>query len=178
MHTITKSQPSTNEKKGIRYYISLILLFVPPLLFTFVLLVFNQAPELGIQNSFPYLPWQFIAMGIFGSIATLGGVLDWKYHRNPLNLKISKKERNAEAGALGLGGVTMIILMSLATFSEQPKWFLIPIILVLIYTTVAICYDEFVFHIKRCEKIETLYHRMLVLGNGLAWLCWFHFIYL
>jgi hypothetical protein len=116
-------------------------------------------------------------MFIFGGIATIGGVLDWRYHRNPLNMKIPKKERDAEAAALGLGGVPMFILMWFAMMNTKPSIFLIPILIVLIYTVVAISYDEFVFHIKRCGKLENTYHRMLVFGNGIAWLSWFHFIF-
>ncbi len=116
-------------------------------------------------------------MGIFGTIATAGGVLDWRYHRDPLQLKLSKKERDAEAAALGLGGVPMFCLMWAATMSVRPNTYLVPIVVVLIYTVVAICYDEFVFHMRRCGPQETLYHRMLVLGNGLAWLAWFDFVF-
>jgi len=94
-----------------------------------------------------------------------------------LKLKIPKKERDAEAKALGLGGLPMFILMWLAMNSDSPSNYLIPIIVVLIYTVSAICYDEFVFHIKRCTNKENWYHRMLVFGNGIAWLAWFHFIY-
>ena len=71
----------------------------------------------------------------------------------------------------------MFVLMWFAMMSHHPSGFLIPIVIVLIYTVTGISYDEFVFHIKRCGPLETRYHRMLVLGNGLAWLSWFHFIY-
>ncbi len=161
----------------IRYYLSLSLLLVPAVLFGVLLFLFKGHSKIQIVEQFPYLPWQFLMIIIFGTIATIGGVLDWKFHRDPLKLKISKKERDAEAKALGFGGLPMFILMWLAMFSAKPTNFLIPIITVLIYTVVAISYDEFVFHIKRCEKIETRYHRMLVFGNGIAWLSWFHFIY-
>lgn len=126
---------------------------------------------------FPFLPLQFYIIAVFGAIATIGGVLDWRFHRDPLKLQISKKEREAEAKALGLGGVPMFVLMWLATLSEHPTYYLIPIIIVLLYTTVAICYDEFVFHINRCGKTETIFHRMLVFGNAIAWMAWLHFIY-
>lgn len=162
---------------SLRHYLSLILLFMPPLLFTVLLAWFKNAAQLHIGQGSLYLPWQFWLIGIFGVIATAGGVLDWGYHRNPLNMKIPKKERDAEAAALGLGGLPMFILMWLAMMSAHPNLFLIPILVVLIYTVVAICYDEFVFHIKRCTRKENRYHRMLVFGNGIAWLAWFHFIY-
>jgi hypothetical protein len=160
-----------------RYYLSLILLFAPAVLFGFLLFYFKNEPNLHISSAFPYLPFPFLLMALFGGIATLGGVLDWRFHRNPLNLKIPKKEREAEAAALGLGGLPMFILMWCAMMSAKPSNFLIPILLVLIYTVAAICYDEFVFHIKRCGKTENIYHRMLVFGNGAAWLSWIYFIY-
>lgn len=163
--------------KPYRSYVSLILLFVPPVLFGLLLLVFRGNDKLGLTRELPYLPWQFLVMGVAGVVATVGGVLDWRYHRNPLNLKIPKKERDAEAAALGLGGVPMFVLMWLAMMHSRPAIWLIPILLVLIYTVVAISYDEFVFHIKRCGPLETVYHRMLVFGNGAAWLAWFHFTF-
>jgi hypothetical protein len=142
-----------------------------------LLFIYRNHPKLGLCEGFPFLPWQFWMIAVFGTIATVGGVLDWCFHRDPLLLKISKKERDAEAAALGLGGVPMFVLMWSAMMSDAPRFFLIPIIVVLIYTVVAISYDEFVFHIHRCGKQENTYHRMLVFGNGLAWLAWFHFIF-
>ena len=165
------------EDKSIRQYLSLILLFVPAVLLGGLLLMYSGDSHLEMSNTFPYLQWQFMGIGFFGIIATIGGVLDWRYHRNPLNMKIPKKERDAEAAALGLGGVPMFFLMWCAMMSQKPTMYLIPILIVLIYTVVAISYDEFVFHIKRCGRLENTYHRMLVLGNGIAWLLWFHFIF-
>ena len=167
----------TQKENPLRQYLSLILLFLPAVLFFVLILIFRTSEKLQLRPEFPWLPWQFYLIGLFGIVATLGGVLDWCYHRNPLNMKIPKKEREAEAAALGLGGVPMFILMWLAMMSSMPSMYLIPIIVVLIYTVVTVSYDEFVFHIKRCGKLETIYHRMLVFGNGIAWLAWFHFIY-
>jgi hypothetical protein len=176
------SKSLKNEQKLVknnffRTYLSLFLLFVPAFLFGVLIFIYRNHPNLAFTKVFPYLPWQFIALIFFGVIATIGGVLDWRFHRDPLQLKIPKKERDAEAAALGLGGVPMFLLMWSAMMSNEPHFFLIPIILVLIYTVVAICYDEFVFHIKRCGRLENTYHRMLVFGNGIAWLAWFHFIF-
>lgn len=159
------------------YYRSLVLLFMPALLFAVLLAMFSGTGRLKAVSGFPFVPWQFIVVALAGTVATVGGVLDWRFHRDPLNLKIPKKERDAEAAALGLGGLPMFVLMWLATMSSRPSLYLIPILLVLIYTVVAISYDEFVFHIKRCGPKETRYHRMLVFGNGIAWLAWFHFIF-
>lgn len=166
-----------HSKSIFRQYLSLILLFFPAIFFAILLFLYKDSPKLAFSAAFPYLPWQFIIVALFGIIATIGGVLDWKYHRNPLNMKIPKKERDAEAAALGLGGVPMFGLMWVAMMNSKPANFLIPILIVLIYTVVAISYDEFIFHIKRCGKLENLYHRMLVFGNGIAWLAWVHFIY-
>jgi hypothetical protein len=160
-----------------RHYFSLVLLFLPPMLFGVLIIIFRDHPKLKPIFNNSNFPWQLWAMGMFGMVATAGGVLDWKYHRNPLNMRIPKKERDAEAAALGLGGLPMSILMWFAMLSNRPSLYLIPILLVLIYTVAAICYDEFVFHLKRCTAIENTYHRMLVFGNGTAWICWFHFIY-
>jgi len=159
----------------IRNYLSLILLFFPAVLFASLLVFFGKDVLTKYDLNAP--PFQFYILMICGLVATVGGVLDWRFHRDPLKLKISKKERDAEAKALGLGGLPMFILMWLAMMHAQPTFFLVPIIVVLVYTVVAICYDEFVFHIHRCGKTETRYHRMLVFGNGFAWLAWFHFIF-
>ncbi|MBL7828847.1 MAG: hypothetical protein JNJ57_19590 [Saprospiraceae bacterium] len=159
-----------------RQYLSLILLFAPALGLVLFLGLFGSHPRLQLGGPL-WFPWQFWLMGLAGIIATIGGVLDWRFHRDPLKLQLSKKERDAEAAALGLGGVPMFLLMCSATLSEQPNQWLIPILVVLIYTVVAICYDEFVFHLRRCGKTETMFHRMLVFGNGTAWLAWMHFIY-
>jgi len=164
-------------KKTLRDYLSLILLFIPAILFGVLILLYRHHLKLRVSDHFPYASWQFYGIGLFGIIATVGGVLDWRFHRNPLNMKIPKKERAAEALALGAGGIPMFLLMWFAMLSTHPAYFLIPIIVVLIYTVVEISYDEFVFHIKRCGPLENRFHRMLVFGNGLAWLSWFHFIY-
>lgn len=164
------------KQGGLRQYLSLILLFMPAILFGVLLLWFKGNPKLQSEQGL-LGPWQFWVLAIAGIIGTIGGVLDWMYHRNPLNMKIPKKERDAEAAALGVGGLPMFILMWLAMMSDKPLWYLIPIIIVLVYTVTVICYDEFVFHIKRCTPIENAYHRTLVFGNGIAWLAWFHFIY-
>ena len=46
----------------------------------------------------------------------------------------------------------------------------------LIFTVVLICYDEFLFH-RRCGRFETLMHRLLTFGNGLAFLAWVHWCF-
>jgi hypothetical protein len=162
---------------SIREYLSLILVFAPASLLAVFLCINSNHPNLHIKNVFPYLPWQFILSAFFGFIALLGGMLDWKFHRKELNRKVSKKERLFELIALGFGGLPLFILLLLANISNYPNQFLVPILLVLIFTVALICYDEFVFHRNRCGIEETIYHRMLVLGNGSAFVFWIHFIY-
>ncbi len=168
---------NSRQNSPIRNYLSLVLLFLPALLFGGLLFLFRSDSRLAIGSSFVYFPWQFWVIFLFGSVATIGGVLDWRFHRNPLQLQLSQKEREAEAAALGLGGLPMFVLMWTAMLSSRPSNYLIPILIILIYTVVAIAYDEFVFHIHRCGKTETRYHRLLVFGNGIAWLAWVHFIF-
>jgi hypothetical protein len=163
---------NSTVRETIRYYRSLALLFVPGVLFVVLWWWYRDHPAMPAG-----LPWQFVVMGLAGVIATVGGVLDWRFHRDPLRLQLSKKERDAEAAALGLGGVPMFVVMWLSMLSAQPTQYLLPIVLLLMYTVAAICYDEFVFHRNRCGKTETLYHRLLVWGNGTAWLAWFHLIF-
>jgi hypothetical protein len=76
----------------LRPYLSLILLFAPAVLFGVLMVLYWQHPKLGILPSFPFVPWQFLLLGVAGVVATTGGVLDWRYHRNPLNMKIPKKD--------------------------------------------------------------------------------------
>ena len=67
--------------------------------------------------------------------------------------------------------------MAIASLIDRPADLLIPIIVALLTTTVLICYDEFAFHVRRCKPFETRLHRMLVFGNGLAFLCWMHWLF-
>jgi hypothetical protein len=157
--------------KGLRNYLSVVLLFVPAILFG-LFLVFFLAPNM--EGNWP---WQFSLLTVAGIFATVGGVLDWRYHRNPLRLKLSVKERDSEAYALFFGSVPLFGFMCLASLEQQPEVYLIPILVTVLVCTAFICYDEFVFHRKRCNREETLYHRMLVFGNGIAWLAWMHWIF-
>jgi len=165
-------------RAGIDNYLSLLLLFVPPTAFLILYLLNSDAASLQPNSVLPVFPWQIYILIIAGSVATWGGVADWRFHREVLKMRMSKKERRAEALALGCGGVPMFVLMWLATVSGSPASYLIPIVVILVITVVAICYDEFVFHRRRCGKVESRFHRMLVFGNGIAWLSWFSLIFI
>ena len=99
------SHPAALKRGSFRDYLSLILLFIPAVLFALLLLIYRENTRLRFGPAFPFVPWQFFAIALCGIVATIGGVLDWQYHRNSLNMKIPKKEREAEALALGVGGV-------------------------------------------------------------------------
>ena len=87
--------------KTSRNYLALVLLFIPALAFAGSLITTDWG-RLGVSARFPFLPWQFWLMAAAGTLATYGGVSDWRYHRNPLNLQLSSRERDAEASDRGL----------------------------------------------------------------------------
>lgn len=91
----------TAHGKSWRDYLSLVLLFMPAILFAILLVAYRNNGKLRLSNSFPYVSWQFVAVALFGDIATAGGALDWQFHRRNLGMKLPKKERAAEAAALG-----------------------------------------------------------------------------
>jgi predicted membrane protein len=66
--------------------------------------------------------------------------------------------------------------MAAASVISNPTPLLLPILVVALYTTVMICHDEFRFH-TRCGRFESLTHRLLVFGNGIAWLAWMHWCF-
>ncbi|MCB9891400.1 MAG: hypothetical protein H6833_07125 [Planctomycetes bacterium] len=130
-------------------------------------------PDLFDMGSYP---WELWVIGFTGTLATICGFLDWHYHvtgRRP----VAKRERHGELIALTFGGAPLFVLMALASVTRNPMGYLLPIVLVALFTTVVICYDEFVFHRKACKPYETLLHRGLVLGNGTAWLAWMHWCF-
>jgi hypothetical protein len=122
-------------------------------------------------------PWQLWVLALAGSSATLAGFGDWFYHRRMTKCMISGKERRCEMLALACGGVPVFLMMLAASVSAQPLQWLIPVLVAVLFTTALICYDEFIFHRKRCQKLETRLHRVLVFGNGIAWLAWAHWCF-
>ena len=150
---------------------SLFFLLLPGTGFVFGLLNVSIRPEFHWLRIPSQYPLEFWVMALGGSIATVGGILDWRLHRQE-GIVIGAKERQYERVALGAGGTPLFTLMAAASLSAYPQRFLLPVLLILLFTVVMICYDEFVFHRKRCGIYETVLHRMLVFGNGLAWLAW------
>lgn len=122
-------------------------------------------------------PWQLWLLAFSGGAATLAGIGDWLYHRLMTKCAISRKERRCELLALAAGGVPVFLMMLAASVSARPLQWLLPVLVGVLFTTALICYDEFIFHRKRCQKLETRLHRVLVFGNGLAWLAWAHWCF-
>ncbi|MEE9394082.1 MAG: hypothetical protein V3W41_16395 [Planctomycetota bacterium] len=122
------------------------------------------------------IPWQLWLIGACGIAATVCGFLDWHYHVTGRRI-VGKRERQGELIALGLGGAPLFLLMMAASGVARPEWLLIPILGAVLFTTVMICYGEFVFHRRSCRPYEAGLHRVLVFGNGTAWAAWMHWIF-
>ena len=122
-------------------------------------------------------PWELWCIAVAGTTATAGGVADWAYHRWGVGCVVAAAERRCELMAMALGGGTLFVLMAAASVSARPLDWLLPAVAVVVATTVMICYDEFIFHRKRCRRLETVLHRVLVLGQGAAWMAWAHWCF-
>jgi hypothetical protein len=155
---------------------ALLAMLVPGVLFPLGLWLRRHDPRLAWLFSPGQYPWELWAIALFGTTATVGGLLDWLFHRSG-ETSVGRPEHNSHVAALAGGGVPLFVLMAAASVIARPQVLLLPIIFVVGYTVVLICYDEFVFHRKRCELFETITHRMLTLGNGAAWLAWMYWIF-
>lgn len=155
--------------------VSLGLLFAPAVGFVMALYLLQDAnPRFAWFKDISRYPWQFWGIALCGSMATLGGAGDWLFHK--VYLTVGPNEHHSHILALGAGGL-VFVCMAMASVMAAPLDMLIPVIVTLILTVVLICYDEFAFHIRRCKPFETRLHRMLVFGNGLAFLCWMHWVF-
>jgi hypothetical protein len=155
-------------------FLSLSLLGFPGLGFAFALWQLRDHSRFDwLENPSAY-PWQLWAIAFFGVIATIGGAGDWLFHK--IYVTVGPKEHHSHIFALGAGGI-VFVLMAIASVLPQPAQLLIPIIITLLFTVTLICYDEFAFHIYRCTRFEDALHRMLVFGNGAAFLCWMHWLF-
>ncbi len=155
--------------------LALAAMLVPAVLFPLGLLLVRDEPRFGWLTDVRAYPWELWAIAACGTAATLGGVLDWRFHRRGETV-VGRGEHRAHLMALAGGGVPLFTLMSAASVSPRPARFLIPVLVLLISTVVMICYDEFVFH-RRCGRFETFAHRLLTCGNGLAFLAWAHWCF-
>ena len=119
-------------------------------------------------------PWQLWGLMLTGTVATIGGAGDWWFHK--VWVAVGPNEHVSHLYAMAGGGLEFF-LMAGASVSARPQAWLVPILLTLIATVVLISYDEFVFHRRRCTRFENRLHHMLTFGNGCAFLCWFHWLF-
>lgn len=157
-------------------YHSLVALFVPALGMAVAMWLAKDHADLRWIAEWRW-PWQFWVLLVAGTAATLAGLGDWLFHRLVAKCLISRKERRCELLALAGGGVPVFVMMLAASVSANPLQWLLPVMIGVLVTTALICYDEFIFHRKRCQKLETRLHRVLVFGNGIAWLAWAHWCF-
>jgi hypothetical protein len=155
---------------------TLAALFLPGALFGLGLLLVRDQPRFAWLSSLSLYPWELWVILVSGLVATTAGVLDWRYHRSGRTV-VGAAEHRSELLALAAGGVPLFVLMAVASVLPRPRVLLLPILVIVLFTAALICYDEFVFHRKRCGAYETLLHRLLVFGNGLAWLAWTHWCF-
>ena len=161
-------------KKG--FSVSLVALFLPGALFGIGLFLVRGQPRFAWLASIADYPAEFWIILTSGTVATVAGFLDWRHHRSG-QTAIGRPEHQSEILALVAGGLPLSLLMATASVLPRPQILLVPILIVVLFTVVMICYDEFVFHRKRCGTYETTLHRVLVLGNGIAWLAWMNWCF-
>jgi hypothetical protein len=155
--------------------VALILMLMPGVLLPAGLFLVRNSPRFGWIFHVGQYPWELWAVALFGTIASAGGIGDWLFHRSG-ETAIGAAEHRAHVMALGAGGLPLFGLMSAASVAARPLAWLLPVVAVLIGTVILICYDEFVFH-RRCRRLENTLHRMLTIGNGLAWFAWAHWCF-
>ncbi|MGH7173429.1 MAG: hypothetical protein ACRELG_24355, partial [Gemmataceae bacterium] len=175
-HREMSSSKSRRAARSGRLPSTLLALFVPGTLFGVGLFLLREDPRFAWLAHPSAYPWELWLLGVCGAIATTAGLADWRYHRSGAAV-IGGPEHRSELVALAGGGVPLFVLMSIASLLARPVLLLIPVLIVVLFTTVMICYDEFVFHRKRCGRYETLLHRLLVFGNAAAWLAWMHWCF-
>jgi hypothetical protein len=150
-------------------------MLVPAVLFPTGLLLLRADARFAWLRDVRAYPLEFWIIAVCGTVATGGGMLDWLQHRSG-ETTVGRREHRAHVLALASGGLPLFVLLAFASLSPQPLRFLLPVLVLLIYTVVLISYDEFVFH-RRCGRFETVTHRLLTFGNGLAFLAWTHWCF-
>ena len=150
-------------------------MLVPAVLFPTGLLLLRADARFTWLGDVSAYPLEFWVIAVCGTVASGGGLLDWLQHRSG-ETTVGRREHRAHVLALASGGLPLFVLLAFASLSSQPLRFLLPVLVLLIYTVVLISYDEFVFH-RRCGRFETVMHRLLTFGNGLAFLAWTHWCF-
>jgi hypothetical protein len=155
---------------------NLLVSLLPGALFSLALLVLRGEPRFAWLSTPARYPWELWVVAVAGTTATLAGIADWCYHRTA-HVRVGPNEHKAEWLALAGGGLPLFLLMCAASVSARPQVFLLPVFGVLMGTVSLICYDEFVFHRRRCGPTESLLHHTLLGGHATAFLAWVHFCF-
>jgi hypothetical protein len=113
-------------------------MLVPAMWFPLGLCLLRHDPRFAWLGDVRAYPWELWAIAACGTAATLGGVLDWRFHRSG-DTVVGRREHRAHLLALAGGGVPLFALMAAASLSPRPARFLVPVLVVLIYTVVLIC---------------------------------------
>ena len=174
---VAARESKAQKLKPMASYASLVALLVPGVGLGLALAFVPKSGRFAVLTAMQTIPWELWLMALAGGLATLGGLADWAFHRWVFACKIGRAERRCELIALAAGGAPTFVVMLLASAAARPAQYLPAVFVLLLFTTVLICYDEFVFHARRCKALETLFHRVLVFGNGLAFLAWAHWCF-
>lgn len=119
-------------------------------------------------------PAELWVIAVAGTAATAAGVLDWRFHRTG-GRQVARAEHRAELWALG-GGAVLFGLLAAASVLPSRERLLVPIVALALVVAGLIAFDETRFH-RACGRYETRLHRVLVGGNGLAFLAWLHWCF-
>jgi hypothetical protein len=149
---------------------NLLAVLGPGLLFGIGLVLFTRSHGFDWLVAPMHAPLELWLIAIFGTVASVCGVLDWRYHRAGHRI-VPALEQRAESFALVLGGAPLFVFMSVASVAATPRPWILAASAVSLYTAGAIVYDEVRFH-RGCTAYETLLHRGLVGGNAIAYLAW------
>jgi hypothetical protein len=128
-------------------------------------------PRLLEPSTWPAQLWW---IAVAGTAATVAGVLDWRFHRTG-GRRVARAEHRAELLAL-VGGGLLFLLLTTASVLETRGWLLAPIVATALVVAGLIAFDETRFH-RACGAYETRLHRVLVGGNGIAFLAWLHWCF-
>jgi hypothetical protein len=157
--------------------LTLAALFVPPAGALAGLWLLRQDPRFPwLRGEIGSAPWQLAVIVVAGGIGTAAGVADWRFHRTGQRV-VGARESRAELVALAGGGAPLFALMAAATASPRPAVWLVPVVVTLLFTVVAICHDEMIFHRRACGPHESALHHTLLAGNGVAFLAWLHLVF-